>query len=236
MGLFQHVKSKKKVAKIMENQENVEHMDDSEGEEEEEQIEVQFKSESGESNFSAFSVPKSASKEKLMLLLKAFQKLEVKKGEDDDEDLDVPYLFFINGHEIQSTIAECVKFQIVNTEKTVPIVFQPQAVFKVRPVSRCSSSMPGHTKEVLVASFSSSGRYLVSGSGDSTVRFWDLTTETPHFECKGHPGWVLAVAWSPNETRVASGDKSAKIIITLAWEPLHLDASCRKLASASNDG
>ena len=114
----------------MENQENVEHMDDSEGEEEEEQIEVQFKSESGESNFSAFSVPKSASKEKLMLLLKAFQKLEVKKGEDDDEDLDIPYLFFINGHEIQSTIAECVKYQIVNTEKTVPIVFQPQAVFK----------------------------------------------------------------------------------------------------------
>merc|ERR1711860_77549 len=89
-----------------------------------------------------------------------------------------------------------------------------------------------------------SGRYLVSGSGDSTVRFWDLTTETPHFECKGHPGWVLALAWSPNETRVASGDKSGKIIIwdpktgkqvgttmarhtkfitALAWEPLHLD-------------
>ena len=117
--------------------------------------------------------------------------------------------------------------------------------------------MPGHTKEVLVASFSSSGRYLVSGSGDSTVRFWDLTTETPHFECKGHPGWVLAVAWSPNETRVASGDKSGKVIIwdpktgkqvgttmarhtkfitALAWEPLHLNGSCRRLASASNDG
>ena len=117
--------------------------------------------------------------------------------------------------------------------------------------------MPGHTKEVLVASFSSSGRYLVSGSGDSTVRFWDLTTETPHFECKGHPGWVLAVAWSPNETRVASGDKSGRIIIwdpktgkqvgttmarhtkfitALAWEPLHLNGSCRRLASASNDG
>merc|ERR1712218_638302 len=97
----------------------------------------------------------------------------------------------------------------------------------------------------------------MGGSGDSTVRFWDLTTETPHFECKGHPGWVLAVAWSPNETRVASGDKSGRIIIwdpktgkqvgttmarhtkfitALAWEPLHLNGSCRRLASASNDG
>merc|ERR1711963_804091 len=247
-----------KIVKMTEIQENIEKMDDSEEEEEEEQIEVQFQSETGDSSFSAFSVPKTASKEKLMLLLKAFQQLEVKKGEEKDEDdLDVPYLFFTNGHEIQSSIAECIKYQILNTEKTVPIVYQPQAVFKVRPVSRCSSSMPGHTKEVLVASFSSSGRYLVSGSGDSTVRFWDLTTETPHFECKGHPGWVLAVAWSPNETRVASGDKSGRIIIwdpktgkqvgttmarhtkfitALAWEPLHLDGSCRKLASASNDG
>jgi ribosome assembly protein 4 len=96
-----------------------------------------------------------------------------------------------------------------------------------------------------------------SGSGDATVRFWDLTTETPHFECKGHPGWVLALAWAPNDSKLASGDKSGKVIIwdpktgkqigctmtrhtkfitALAWEPLHLNGSCRRLASASNDG
>ena len=28
-------------------------------------------------------------------------------------------------------------------------------------------------------------RYLASGSGDTTVRFWDVNTETPHFQCKG---------------------------------------------------
>ena len=110
-------------------------------------------------------------------------------------------------------------------------------------MSRCTSSMPGHTKEVLITSFSSSGRYLASGSGDCMVRFWDLTTETPLYECKGHPGWVLALAWAPNEAKVASGDKNGKIIIwdpktgkqigttlarhtkfvtALVWEPLHL--------------
>ena len=69
---------------------------------------------------------------------------------------------------------------------------------------------------VLVAAFSASGRYLASGSGDSTLRFWDLTTETPHFECKGHTNWVLALAWAPNETKVAAGDKSGAILI---WDP-----------------
>lgn len=28
-------------------------------------------------------------------------------------------------------------------------------------------------------------RYLASGSGDTTVRFWDLTTETPHHTARG---------------------------------------------------
>ena len=93
----------------------------------------------------------------MILRISFFQTPE---NEDDEDMLDVPYLFFINGHEIQTSIAECVKHQILNTEKTVPIVYQPQAVFKVRPVSRCTSSMPGHTKEVLVASFSTSGRFL----------------------------------------------------------------------------
>jgi len=28
-------------------------------------------------------------------------------------------------------------------------------------------------------------RYLASGSGDTTVRFWDINTETPHHCCQG---------------------------------------------------
>merc|ERR1712238_399239 len=184
---------------------------------EDEQIEVQFRSEKGDTSFPAFSVPKSVTNDKLKLLLQAFKKSCPSSDDEDEEDiLDVPYLFFLNGHEIQSSIAECAKLQILDTEKTLPIVYQPQAVFKVRPVSRCTSSMPGHTKEVLVAPFSTSGRFLASGSGDATVRFWDLTTETPHFECKGHPGWVLALAWAPNDSKLASGDKSGKVIV---WDP-----------------
>jgi ribosome assembly protein 4 len=96
----------------------------------------------------------------LNLFHNIFLLIQSSDDEDEDDILDVPYLFFLNGHEIQTSIAECAKHQLLNTEKTLPIIYQPQAVFKVRPVSRCTSSMPGHTKEVLVASFSTSGRFL----------------------------------------------------------------------------
>lgn len=52
-------------------------------------------------------------------------------------------------------------------------------VFRVRPVARCTASMPGHSEAVLTVAFSPDGRSLASGSGDTTVRFWDLNTQMP---------------------------------------------------------
>ena len=43
----------------------------------------------------------------------------------------------------------------------------------------------GHAEAVLCVSFSPDGKQLASGSGDTTVRLWDLNTETPLFTCKG---------------------------------------------------
>jgi WD40 repeat protein len=37
----------------------------------------------------------------------------------------------------------------------------------------------GHAEALLAVSFSPDGKKLASGSGDSSVRFWDLNTETP---------------------------------------------------------
>ena len=44
-------------------------------------------------------------------------------------------------------------------------------------------------------------RHLASGSGDTTVRFWDVNTETPHFTCKGkNNNLITLVPIIPNLT------------------------------------
>lgn len=41
------------------------------------------------------------------------------------------------------------------------------------------SNEAGHAEAVLSTSFSPDGKQLATGSGDTTVRFWDLSTCTP---------------------------------------------------------
>ena len=54
-------------------------------------------------------------------------------------------------------------------------------------------------------------RHLASGSGDTTVRFWDLSTETPDHVCKGHKHWILCLAWSPDGRKLASGCRNGHV-------------------------
>ena len=214
------------------------------------EISVQFVSESGETPFPPFEVPKDITPAKLLLVLKAFL--------PEEEEQNRPYLFFVNNQEVSVSLAETLKYQLVDYEATVSIVYQPQAVFRVRGVTRCSSSLSGHGQPVVAALFSPDGRHLASGSGDKTVRFWDLSTETPHHVCSGHRDYVLALAWSPDAKLLASGDKSGQVMVwcpdtgkqrgralvghrqwvtSLAWEPLHLSSGVsRRLVSASKDG
>ena len=48
--------------------------------------------------------------------------------------------------------------------------------------SLCRNSIYLYSFEILLTCVF---RYLASGSGDTTVRFWDVNTETPQFTCKG---------------------------------------------------
>ena len=54
-------------------------------------------------------------------------------------------------------------------------------------------------------------RQLASGSGDTTVRFWDVFTETPLHTCRAHKHWILCIAWSPDGKRLASGCKNGQV-------------------------
>jgi len=99
--------------------------------------------------------------------------------------------------------------------------------------------------------------YLVLFLGDTTVRIWDLETETPKFTCKGHNNWVLVLSFSPNGKYLVSGDMDGdiyvwnpltgakvgagfkghkKFITAIAWEPFHKNPKSSRFASASKDG
>lgn len=209
-------------------------------------IQARFVSDSGVEAGPPLDLPIAVTKQQIELILNALLK---------NDDLR-PYLFFINDKEILNTLEETLGSINIDVESVLDVVYQPQAVFRVRPVTRCTSSMPGHAEAVVSLAFSPNSMHLASGSGDTTMRLWDLTTETPHYTCSGHKNWVLCVAWSSDSLKVASGDKSGVILVWcpitgktigkplvghkkwisgLSWEPFHKNASCRYLASAGND-
>jgi ribosome assembly protein 4 len=151
----------------------------------------------------------------------------------------------------------------LSSEVVLEIVYQPQAIFRVRALTRCTSTLPGHTDSVLSVSFSPDGSLLASGSGDKTLRVWDLLTQTPIATCVGHTHWVLCIGWSPDGKQIASGSHDTTLIVwnpygsaesrekprvvlkghkkfvtALSWQPLHrsFGKGCRKLVSSSKDG
>ncbi len=114
---------------------------------------------------------------------------------------------------------------------------------------------------MLVVCFSPDGSILASGSGDKTVRLWDLSTQTPLATGVGHTHWVLCLGWAPDGTAVASGAHDATVrvweidakqdghdarvilrghknwVTALSWQPLHRagKGGCRRLVSSSKD-
>jgi WD40 repeat protein len=73
--------------------------------------------------------------------------------------------------------------------------------------------LEGHTSWVTSVAFSSDGTRIVSGSGDESVRVWDVSTGKVQSVLEGHTDWVSSVAFSSDGTRIVSGsgDESVQI-------------------------
>ena len=189
--------------------------------------------------------------------------------EDDDP---VPFAFHVAvpadeakpGLPTRLAIAKSIQSDLLEhpthtfTQEDVFVIYcAPQSVFKVRPATRCSSTLSGHSSPILCASFSPTGALLATGSGDTHARLWDLNTETPSHVLAGHKGWVLCVEWDPRERMLATGGHDghvrlwdpktgkgmgdamrghAKWVTGLAWEPVHINPTTPRLASSSKDG
>lgn len=141
-------------------------------------------------------------------------------------------------------------------EVVIPLTYKPEAMFRIRPITRASSTLEGHSEAVLNVSFSPDGKQLASASGDTTVRIWDLMTETPLYTCTGHKHWVLLVSFSPDCSKIASGSMDHNVFIwnaetgeqvgntlkghknfitSLTWEPMVSNYESRRMATSSKD-
>lgn len=222
-------------------------------------IQVQFRNRQGEELAQTLDIPLNSTVDELTALVHSlieetegsviknpysfYTKLR-KNGVDDDVEIATSLLDFLQ------------KETSVSTEAVLELTYQPLAVFRVRPVARCTDTLPGHTEAVLHVQYAPDGRMLASGGGDTTVRFWDVNTSTPKFTCKGHKNHVLCTSWSPDGKRFVSADKNGVVIFwdptkgesvgkhlkahkqwitAMAWEPMHLNADCERLATAGKD-
>jgi len=63
----------------------------------------------------------------------------------------------------------------------------------------------GHEDSVFSVAFSPDGSKIVSGSGDGTIRLWDVNSGSELAVFKGHNDYVLSVAFSPDGSKIVSG-------------------------------
>ena len=207
---------------------------------------IQLKDESGNECGDPVEVPQLISPDQLGQLTNSLL------GNEETEK----YAFYVDETEIKATLSATMEQLKTSDESVITVIYSPVAIFKVRPVTRCSTEMNGHAEAILATQFSPEGRYLASGSGDTTVRLWDLTTESPQATLDGHKDHVLVIAWAPNAQYIASGCKKGHIILWsgatgkqlgsvlkghssfitgISWEPLHINGQARRFVSSSKD-
>lgn len=88
------------------------------------------------------------------------------------------------------------------------------SVFDVR-TGNLAFELPRHRHSVNSVSWSPDGRWIATGSSDSSVRVWDARTGTLEERLLGHTGVVSSVDWSPDSHRIVLGgsDGTARV-----WE------------------
>lgn len=77
----------------------------------------------------------------------------------------------------------------------------------------CLSTLQGHKDYVLSVDVTPDGAWIVSGSKDRGVQFWDPKSAKAQFMLQGHKNSVISVAVSPTGGQIAtgSGDWTARI-------------------------
>ncbi|KAL0237411.1 hypothetical protein PCE1_000808 [Barthelona sp. PCE] len=152
------------------------------------------------------NVPRSVGIEELTAIVTSLD-------EEADEDRVQKYSFYVDNEQIESTLDELVTQMDKSTETTVEIVYQKESLFRVRPATRCSSTIPAHNGPVLTCSISPDTRYFATAGADRKVHVWMSGMQLPFSSLEGHTANILALAWSPDGQYLASGDRDGKVVV-----------------------
>jgi glucose repression regulatory protein TUP1 len=81
------------------------------------------------------------------------------------------------------------------------------------PTSKCTMNFTGHKDYVLSVAVSHDGQWVVSGSKDRGVQFWDSKSAIVQCMLQGHKNSVISIDLSPagNYLATGSGDWQARI-------------------------
>jgi len=92
----------------------------------------------------------------------------------------------------------------------VVVGFFPQGGFSQDTPSR---TLIGHTNEIFGLAFDPNNQVVASGSGDESIRLWDVNTGRIQTILKGHTAPVRTLAFSPKGRFLASGasDKTTRV-------------------------
>ncbi|GAW81221.1 WD domain, G-beta repeat domain containing protein [Plasmodium gonderi] len=206
------------------------------------QILIQFVNHENKATGPVINVPLSITKDNLDEIINDLKK----KNEDftqDDNSENLNYSFMINDKlAIKNNLYDTIKHNNISSEDVLSIKYFPLNIFKIKKISTCNSTLPGHTNSILSIAFSPNSAHLATGAGDNTVRLWDINTQTPIATLKDHNNWVLAVLFSPDNQFLATSGMDQNVCIyetstgkllniltghkkevtTLCFEPLHL--------------
>jgi WD40 repeat protein len=75
-----------------------------------------------------------------------------------------------------------------------------------------AKNLRGHTGAVGSVAFSADGKYLASGSEDTSIRLWDLETGACGV-LQGHIKWISTNLFSPDARYIASGSDDETIMV-----------------------
>ena len=165
----------------------------------------------------------------------------------DDPQL---YQFYINDIQIKTNLKETLqKLKDFSSETTYKIVYCPESLFRVKPLTRGGTILEGHSDSILTVQFSPDGNLLCSGGGDTVLRFWDMETDTPITSSKKnkneeekeekededeynnqlHNSWILTIVFSPDGSLLVTGDVNGNFGI---WDPINYKPKIYKTTKA----